>query len=797
MTTVENAGSSLSGLSTKRAAWSPAAARAAADVAASTVLLAVGAVAFGPVFGDLSGYVAAGGGAMLGGTIALLSWRRGWSMLGTLVAVMLAYVVLGGALALPTTTVAGVVPTPETLQRLSLLSWQSWRDLLTVATPAGDFEGPAVVPYLSGLVAGVATLTLALRLRHAFWALLPALAFLVVGILWGDYQAPLAAVQGVVFAVASLTWVAWRSQQSRTASAVFGRTSVTTAAHGQRLAMAGGVLALGGLLGVAILPLLGDDERQVLRDDVTPPLDLHDYPSPLTLFRSLSADQEKEPVLTVGGLSGDGRVRLAAMDVYDGNVFNVSDTSAKFVRSGESISPGRYADPEGALRTLSVTVEQYDGVWLPGGSDLRRISFSGDEADTLASGLYVNSGSGTALTTAGIGKGDRYVVDVVPEPAYSDEAREQVPGDAALGAVATAADRVDADFIASAASELAGDATGPLGQLRALEKRLHDDGFFANGQKHPSLAGHSLERVRQLLESPTGQMVGDDEQYAVAMALMARQLGIPARVVMGFYPEKAASAERVTLRGGDTHVWVEALFAGHGWVPFDPTPPEDKEPEQQQPQPRERNDPQVLPPPEVPEERDLRPPAKADSKQKDREEDGPWWLGVLRWTLVGGGAVGVGLAPFVAVAMLKGRRRRLRLTATRPADRVGGGWAELADAATDLGVVVPRHATRQEVGRTIANSLRVDAAPGLAEHVDSHVFGAGDPDDEQVAEVWRRSDEAREAMLSSVDARRRLFARFSTRSLRRPSDQAPRRLQLPRLDVRALANRLRPQGARP
>ena len=65
-----------------------------------------------------------------------------------------AYLVLGGPLALRKTTLFGIIPTPETFLRLVPLTVQSWRDLLTVTPPASAFTGPAIVPYVSGLVLG-------------------------------------------------------------------------------------------------------------------------------------------------------------------------------------------------------------------------------------------------------------------------------------------------------------------------------------------------------------------------------------------------------------------------------------------------------------------------------------------------------------------------------------------------------------------------------------------------------------------------------------------------------------------
>ncbi|MDQ2589016.1 transglutaminase TgpA family protein [Saccharothrix yanglingensis] len=61
------------------------------------------------------------------------------------------------------------------------------------------------------------------------------------------------------------------------------------------------------------------------------------------------------------------------------------------------------------------------------------------------------------------------------------------------------------------------------------------------------------------------------EQYASAMAIMARSVGIPARVALGFtagYP----TGDFQTITSQDAHAWVEVYFPGHGWMTFDPTP---------------------------------------------------------------------------------------------------------------------------------------------------------------------------------------------------------------------------------
>ena len=123
---------------------------------------------------------------------------------------------LRGTSGLPTTTIGGVLPSLETLQRLVLLTYESWRDLLTVSVPASAFTGPAVVPYLSGLVCSARP-----------WAC-PSVRASPVGsparraVLGGRHPVGHQAcagrsAEGVVFTATALGWSAWRTGRSRSA----------------------------------------------------------------------------------------------------------------------------------------------------------------------------------------------------------------------------------------------------------------------------------------------------------------------------------------------------------------------------------------------------------------------------------------------------------------------------------------------------------------------------------------------------------------------------------------------------
>ncbi len=66
---------------------------------------------------------------------------------------------------------------------------------------------------------------------------------------------------------------------------------------------------------------------------------------------------------------------------------------------------------------------------------------------------------------------------------------------------------------------------------------------------------------------------GHCELYASALTLMARSLGIPARVVSGYRGgDYNASDQAYLVRANMAHLWVEVLFNGVGWVRMDPAP---------------------------------------------------------------------------------------------------------------------------------------------------------------------------------------------------------------------------------
>ncbi|WP_084956666.1 transglutaminase TgpA family protein [Thermoactinospora rubra] len=70
-----------------------------------------------------------------------------------------------------------------------------------------------------------------------------------------------------------------------------------------------------------------------------------------------------------------------------------------------------------------------------------------------------------------------------------------------------------------------------------------------------------------LIYSKTGYC----EQYAAAMAVLARAAGIPARVAIG-YTGGTKVDDGFAVATSDMHAWPELYFEGIGWLAFEPTP---------------------------------------------------------------------------------------------------------------------------------------------------------------------------------------------------------------------------------
>ena len=102
----------------------------------------------------------------------------------------------------------------------------------------------------------------------------------------------------------------------------------------------------------------------------------------------------------------------------------------------------------------------------------------------------------------------------------------------------------------------------------ALQAWFHRPGNFTYSVKANSGTGASA-LGRFLTKTKTGSC----QQFAFGMAVLARLVGIPSRVVVGFTQGTFAGHDTWRVMTSDAHAWPELYFSGAGWLGFEPTPP--------------------------------------------------------------------------------------------------------------------------------------------------------------------------------------------------------------------------------
>ncbi|MFD1075838.1 transglutaminaseTgpA domain-containing protein [Longispora fulva] len=249
-----------------------------------------------------------------------------------------------------------------------------------------------------------------------------------------------------------------------------------------------------------------------------------------------------------------------------------------------------------------------------------------------------------------------------------------------------------------------------------------------------------------------GAQAGSSEQFASAFVLLARAVGLPARLVVGFREGEAGPDGQRVVRGRDVLAWPEVYFSGAGWAPFDPTPlvggPGAS---------TSRDDSAGRPvPPPAP-----APVAPVTPEARPREPDsaGGWWAPV-------GAALGVAvsLAGLAVVALRAARRRRHRRAG------VGGAWSEVLDLLVLLGRRPPASASAPAVAADLAALAPKAAGPAtlLAVAADRAAFAPPGLAAAAAGDSWRRWLHLRREVRRVVPWRRRALWAVDPRPLFRP-----------------------------
>lgn len=614
-----------------------------------------------------------------------------------------------------------------------------WSKILTTSVPVPPTADR--LPVMAGSIAlGVAVAVLAGSRRHpGVAALIPAGAVLVVALALGVHG-PGSAV--AVSAAPAVLAGAYLLIVSRPADA---GVAWVPPARSVAAFITGTVVVVGALAIGTRWPLAATRAPVDLRSSLRPPVDLGSTPNPLdllpqrnghpgTVMFSAQVDQ--------AWVSSPTDWRLVSLDRFDGSGWT---TDARAVRAGTvlDVPSGVNASRLGPSSTNRVTVSGLTGPWVPTTgvpTGVRPAELAYDPATSILVAAPDAQGRTFAVTSR--------------LPAPSRQALDTAA--VTVSAANATLTQVPACF-PTALSQLATRATAAIGrpdqQAIAVEQALGGDhsGFSSDPAATP---GSSCGRLKQFATTRQGTA----EQFATACVLMARTVGLPARLAVGFLPGAVdLSTGRTTVHGSDATAWPEVELAGVGWVALNPIPaassngsangasaPSTTVTKNDTGLNQVRNT--VVNSPGSTAPNGQQGPGRGHGARGNRSQ--AWWLLAIPVVIgvAGGGLVGGRLLA------RRRRRSRRRDPALAPAKRITGAWAEVLDALAPFDAAVSA-LTPTEVTVEAGKAAGDAEAPvrSLGALVDLSVY-AGTGDDDDATAAWEMSDTAVGALRQAVPA---------------------------------------------
>lgn len=474
--------------------------------------------------------------------------------------------------------------------------------------------------------------------------------------------------------------------------------------------------------------------------------------------------------LTSGRASGVGPLRAVGQDLRSAEdaqrfSYTTSDGQAQYMRLltlsdfsqdewfpdtdglDENLSAlggaAREAVPGGTEVTTKVTFEDYDEHWLPAPYAPAEIAGLGED------GWAWNPQDLTVHSAAtGMSGASCTVTSVQPRP--TPETLRQAPP-ASADPTMTEYLKLPSDrpqSLSDAARQFTEGAGTDYDRALALQNHLRRD--FQHDVNAPLAQGYDAGGMSSM-DTFMSTRTGYSGHFAPAMALMAREVGIPARVAVGYLPT-AATADGGTsfaVGTGDAHAWPELYFENVGWVRFEPTPGVPSTPDWAPGTPQDQGDAATSPAPDASQPEPSTSEAPSDqpsgpaSPQPDQSgatdepaprEQQPAGLPLPWWAVAAAIAVPLLLVLAALPRWLRGRRRRARVramqdTSLTPQRRANAAWDEFRALAVDHGAASRVSDTpRARAGRLAAG---IPAAQPSVDRVvadlESASYGAPDP----------------------------------------------------------------------
>lgn len=486
--------------------------------------------------------------------------------------------------------------------------------------------------------------------------------------------------------------------------------------------------------------------------------------------------------------------RLLTLEAFDGAQWHVGNPRLTQLTETDTFEDagGAFTGPTSSF-TAEVTVLALQMDWVP--APYAPVGLATEE-DAVRAGIRVRQSDGSFHFDALTFRGMSYTIESeIPQPSIDILSRRADGTPSAIfrsaietgdfGLVGVELPTIENRALADAERYLElPDDLDPRIELLALsqiegletdyERALSLENFFRRpGNFAYSVAvpvGHGASDLANWLLEPdsANYRTGYCEQFATSLAVMARTIGIPSRVVLGFTPGNTLEDGRLVIRDRNAHAWVELWMPSQGWVKFDPTPRSDginpptaadlpfeaaDHLDAAQAETRPRTDPGVTPATPVATTIPLSPDGEG-SLGGEAPLDQPSPIGsYLILLLVAGLAL-------TLVPLIKTLRRRRRIRRLEQGD-VSGAWQEIVDRLTDLGEELHRSETPAELAAQVGPAL----AP-LADVYGESAYGPGIPlPNRRVALATRSLAETETGLARDYSIFKRIGARYRVKSL--------------------------------
>ncbi|MEV5880196.1 DUF3488 and transglutaminase-like domain-containing protein [Streptomyces sp. NPDC052101] len=630
--------------------------------------------------------------------------------------------------------VIGLIPGPDVFRHFADLLQQGSQDVSEYAIPAPLTDGIKLMVLGGVLLIGLLVDTLAVTFRSAAPAGLPLLALYSVaaGLSHGG-------ADWLWFLVASAGYLMLLLAEGRDRLAQWGRLfggaprspgspeggAVAPVRTGRRI----GAVALGAALVVPLaLPAMqgglleaagagvgaGDGNGGTI-SAVNPLVSLRD---------SLNTDDDRQ-VLSLRTSSNDISdlyLRIVSLDDFDGTTWKPAQRHIVGVPDTFPTPIGLAPDVKRSTVTTTVTAaDSYAQDWLPMPYPPSGVRVGGRwRYEPVGMTLVGDHGQTT--------RGETYRVtslDVQPTPQQLATAPEPP---AALKREYTQVPSALPTVVARTAKQITAGAHNHYEEAVKLQDYFSVSGGFQYDTQVE--VGRGPGAIANFLKKKEGFCV----HFSFAMAAMARTLGIPARVAVGFAPGTAQADGSVTVNQKDAHAWPELYFAGVGWTRFEPTPtrgttpsytlsdtPGTSLPDQGLPSHRSSSAPSAAASPsescspQLVKVQGCDTPSAAAAEHSGGGGTGPWW-----YLLIGLGALVV-LAVPLSPLLWRVRVRSARLGGHARTDEGAvahtlAAWQELTDSAWDHGIPPDESLTPRRAAARIVELGRLDPAAGAAVH---------------------------------------------------------------------------------